>query len=146
MRCHRRSSRTRRWRGSSCTPTWRSSTTARRSACFAISTCGRTAEGPIPFQQYAHRERRVVAYPVDAVHDAPAADLTRVPHADALHHGTRPRVVADRAGHHGVYPEDVEREREPGEPHLGRVPAPPELAPHRPADLHPVRVRDERIV
>jgi hypothetical protein len=40
-------------------------------------------------------------------------DLARVPHADALHHGTRAHIVTDRARHHGLHPEDVEGIRQP---------------------------------
>jgi hypothetical protein len=43
-RSHRRSMQMRRWPGSSSTPTWKSSTMARKSACCAISICGKTAE------------------------------------------------------------------------------------------------------
>ena len=87
--------------------------------------------------------RRVVLLAVNPLDHAAAADLTRVPHADALHDGARTLVVPDRAGHHGLHSERIERERQPGPPDLRRVAATPELPPQRPSDLEPVRVRDE---
>src|ERR1022692_1050447 len=87
--------------------------------------------GPVPVssQQHTHRERRVVLLSFNPFNHAAASDFARGPHADALHYGARTHVVTERARHHGLHPEDVERKRQPGAPDLRRVAAPPELAP-----------------
>ena len=63
------------------------------------------------------------------VDDPAAADLPRIPHADALHYGTRPHVVTGRARHHGLHSENVECERQSSPADLSRVAPPPELVP-----------------
>jgi hypothetical protein len=83
--------------------------------------------------------------PPQPLQPCPGWDFARIAHADALHYGARTHVVADRAGHHGARTQDVERKRQPGATNLRRVAAPPELAPQRPSDLKPVRVRNERV-
>src|SRR5437763_17171409 len=88
---------------------------------------GRRGPVPVSAQQHAHREGRALLLAVNSFDHAATADLTRVPHTDALHHGTRPRVVTDRARHHRLYAEHIERKRQPGAPHLRCVSVTPEL-------------------